>query len=69
MANIQTVKPIAGQHFGNASRKVKALRAQLHVTRRELGRLRRLTPTKRIESMIDKLEQRECVIEETLFKD
>lgn len=58
-----------GYNFNTARERVRELRFKLHLTRRELGRLRRLPPTKRIDKMIDQLEQRECLLEETLCKD
>ena len=63
MANISDVRPIHGQNFNTADESLAAVRAQLHQTRRELGRLRALPwQTDRTCKMISRLETRERLL-------
>ena len=59
MSNYQDIHPIPGQNFSTNDRELGKLRAQLHATRRELGRLRMLEKTERISDMIVNLIVRE----------
>lgn len=59
MSKYQDINVLSGQNFSTADPELAQVRAQLHQTRRELGRLRGLDPSIRVASCILKLESRE----------